>query len=74
MVDVQIDSKKLRDARIRAGFSVHGAARELKKFPQAISRAESGKVGISGNLLASFCVLYKVQVTELLADSSSIAA
>ena len=59
-------TKKLKEARTRAGLSQDEAASLMKLNKRAISQIEAAQRSISADELAQFSRIYKVDVRELL--------
>lgn len=56
---------RLREARVRSGFSQSEAARRLGKPQSYVSKSESGERRVDAVEAARFAALYSVTVDEL---------
>ena len=62
----EFTAKKLKEVRVRAGFTQDEAATLMKIKKTTISEIESAKRNISADELAQFSRIYNVDVRELL--------
>lgn len=62
----EFTAKKLKEARVRAGFTQDEAATYMKLKKTTISEMEAGKRSVSADELAQFSRIYNVDVRELL--------
>ena len=59
-------AKRLREARMKAGYTQDEAATYMKLKKTTISEMEAGKRSVSSDELAQFSRIYEVDVRELL--------
>ena len=64
--DYSFTAKKLKEARMKAGFTQDEAADLMKTTKRAISQIEADKRVLSADELARFSRIYNVDVRELL--------
>lgn len=62
----EFTAKKLKEARVRAGFTQDEAAKLMNLKKTTMSEMEAGKRSISADELAQFSRIYEVDVRELL--------
>ena len=62
----EFTAKKLKEARMKAGFTQDEAADLMKITKRAISQIEADKRALSADELAQFSRIYNVDVRELL--------
>ena len=62
----EFTAKKLKEARMKAGFTKDEAADLMKTTKRAISQIEADKRALSADELAQFSRIYNVDVRELL--------
>ena len=62
----EFTAKKLKEARVRAGFTQDEAAKLMNLKKTTMSEMEAGKRSISADELAQFSRIYNVDVRELL--------
>ena len=62
----EFTAKKLKEARMKAGFTQDEAADLMKTTKRAISQIEADKRALSADELAQFSRIYNVDVRELL--------
>ena len=62
----EFTAKKLKEARVRAGFTQDEAAKLMNLKKTTMSKMDPGKRSISADELAQFSRIYEVDVRELL--------
>lgn len=62
----EFTAKKLKEARVNAGYTQDEAAKLIQVKKTTISEMEAGKRSISSDELAQFSRIYNVDVRELL--------
>jgi transcriptional regulator with XRE-family HTH domain len=66
VTDIDIDPRKLREARERKGLSQAAVAQAVGVQKAAISKIEVGQGLPSANILARLCELYGVEISEII--------
>jgi transcriptional regulator with XRE-family HTH domain len=71
VTDIDIDPRKLREARERKGLSQAAVAQAVGVQKAAISKIEVGQGLPSANILARLCELYGVEISEIINRSAA---